>query len=62
MSRGAVPRDAVAKGAPKALQGSGVKLDYWRSGPRHRTGKRRWVSEDNPLAAGRVCKAKAARV
>ena len=58
---------AVAKGAPKALQGGGVtpparRLRPRLSGPRFRTSKRRRVREDNPLAARRVCKAKAARV
>ena len=58
---------AVAKGAPKALQGGGVtpparRRRPRRSGPRRRTSKRRRVREDNPLAARRVCKAKAARV
>ena len=58
---------AVAKGAPKALQRGGVtpparRRRPRRSGPRRRTSKRRRVREDNPLAARRVCKAKAARV
>jgi hypothetical protein len=58
---------AVAKGAPKALQGGGVtpparRRRPRRSGPRRRTSKRRRVGEDNPLAARRVCKAQAARV
>lgn len=32
------------------------------SAPRHRTGERRRVGEDNPLAAGRMCESKLARV